>query len=95
MLVLAQRLRQASSGHDWDELAKVDGDVAILLPAFAARGPFDRAETQAVQVLREAHRAAIDCCAREAQQIDERMALMRANREGWMAYAMSGDEEGV
>lgn len=95
MLVLAQRLKRASSEHDWVDLAKVDGELAILLPALAARGPFERAESQAVQVLREAHRAAIECCAREAAQLDERMAQMRANREGWMAYAMGRDEEGV
>lgn len=95
MLVLAQRLKRAGAEHDWAGLAKLDGELAMVLPALAARGLFDPAESLAVQELREAHRFALDCCAREAALLDERMAQMRANREGWMAYAMSHDEEGA
>jgi hypothetical protein len=67
--------------------------LAPQLDALAARGPLSAAERAALQNLREAHDHAAEAVAAAARALKTRMDDMRANKDGWIAYAMHNATE--
>jgi hypothetical protein len=88
LLRIAESLRGAADGAAWEQLAQMTRTLAPQLDALAARGPLTRAERAALQRLREAHDHAAEAVAAAAGALKTRMDDMRANKEGWIAYAM-------
>jgi hypothetical protein len=93
LLLTAASLRGASDGADWEQVAQMTRALAPQLDALAARGPLTAAERAALQRLREAHDHAFDSVAAAAQVLKSRMDDMRANKDGWVAYAMHDPSE--
>lgn len=93
LLRIAESLRGAADGAAWEELAQMTRVLAPQLEALAARGPLTGAERAALQRLREAHDHAADAVAAEARAVKSRMDDMRANKDGWIAYAMQNASE--
>ena len=81
-------LRAAGTAADWPRLGELARALDGQLRALAARGPWTPGERAALQCLRQSHDSAAQCVAGAAQELQERMHLMRANEEGWLAYAM-------
>jgi Mlc titration factor MtfA (ptsG expression regulator) len=67
--------------------------LAPQLDALAANGQLSGAERAALLRLREAHDHAAEAVAAAAQALNKRMDDMRANKEGWIAYAMHNPAE--
>ncbi len=88
MRQLALRLEAAAADADWQALAAVDRELADALaaPGAGAGGSGDEHA-----FLRESHRQALACCRREAGRLDEHLSGLRANKEGWIAYAIGSD----
>ncbi len=87
----AQRIRAACSASKWRDLRSVDAEMAQLLRELPAWQGLTLAERAALADLKSAHADARAHCARESALYAERMASMRENRIGWMAYAMQND----
>ena len=91
LLSMAYRLSHAAVGQDWDELARVDSELAELLPRLARHSEWSPVEQHALQGLRDAHREALACCVRESVQLDARIADMCAHKDAWVAYTLNTD----
>jgi hypothetical protein len=91
LLSLAYQLGQAAVERDWGAVARVDADIAALLPRLATLGAWAANEARALATLRETHRVALEYCEREAADLDARLANMCAHKDGWFAYAMEDD----
>ncbi|MFT4173478.1 MAG: hypothetical protein QM639_13015 [Rhodocyclaceae bacterium] len=91
LLNLAYQLGQAAVERDWSTVARVDADIAAMLPRLAALGAWAHNEARALATLRETHRVALEYCEREAAEVDARMAALCTHRDGWAAYAMEDD----
>jgi hypothetical protein len=88
ILRVADSLRSAADGAAWEQLAQMTRTLAPQLDALAAGGPLSSAERSALQRLREAHDHAAAAVAAAADALKHRMDDMRANKDGWIAYAM-------
>ena len=90
---LTARLQDASTRRDWDLLERAVRELGPQVQALAARGPWSARERAAIAKLRAAH----DGAARESKDaaagLAARLADMRDNKEGWMAYALAGEPE--
>jgi len=93
LINLTLRMNAASAARDWTVLGHVDRELGALLPRLAADGPWDAPEGRALDHLRQAHRTALKRCEREAAAIGQRLTQMCANKEGWLAYALAGNDE--
>lgn len=92
LLKLTQAVGSASRAADWAALETADAAVAAGLRTAAAQGAWMAAELDALRRLRDAHQAAVGQCARAATELEHKLDGMRANKEGWLAYAV--DQEG-
>ncbi len=88
---MAYRLSQAAVERDWDELARADAELAVLLPRLSGRGRWSELEQLALSELRKAHHAALECCLEASTELDARLADLCANKEAWQAYSMNAD----
>jgi hypothetical protein len=88
LLRIAESLRGAADNAAWEQLAQMTRALAPQLDALAAHGQLSGAERAALLRLREAHDHAAEAVDAAAQTLKKRMDDMRANKEGWMAYAM-------
>lgn len=93
LLHTAASLRSAADAAAWEQVAQMTRALAPQLDALAARGPLSAAERAALQRLREAHDHAAEAVAAAAQALKTRMDDMRANKDGWIAYAMHNATE--
>jgi hypothetical protein len=93
LLRIAESLRSAADGAAWEQLAAMTRSLAPQLDALAARGPLSSAERAALQRLREAHDYAAGAVAAAADALHGRLEDMRANKDGWIAYAMHSETE--
>jgi hypothetical protein len=94
LVELARRLHAASAAGDWSALEAVDRDVAAALPSDVTQGLGNANERSAWASLRQAHRRAHERCGREAVLLGERLAALRTNKEGWLAYAVQERRDG-
>jgi hypothetical protein len=93
LLRIAASLRGAADAAAWEQVAQMTRALAPQLDALATRGPLSATERAALQRLREAHDHAFDAVAAASQALQTRMDDMRANKEGWIAYAMQDATE--
>lgn len=93
MQKLGEQLAAAAAAAQWDQLQAVVQALPAQLRALAARGPLDAAERQALARLRHAYQQAEAACARAGETLALRLEEMRNNKEGWIAYALTGDQE--
>lgn len=92
LLDLARQLDRAASESDWDELARVDNEMALRLAREAGQhSSWSKEERRALGVLRATHRKALEQCAGELKRVAALLEEMRNNKDGWLAYAQTGD----
>lgn len=90
---LGDALQAAASREDWDRLGE---QARILLPALrklAAQGPWTASEHAALERVVALHDAAAQGVASAARALEARLEEMRANKDGWIAYAMYSETE--
>jgi hypothetical protein len=93
LLRMGDALQLAAAGADWDGLGRQARALGPQLQALAALGPWTAPERAALQRLRSQHDAAADAAAGAAAALGARLEGMRANQEGWVAYAMHNETE--
>jgi hypothetical protein len=91
LLQLRAAIADAAAARDWDRLGSTERALAPQLQALAARGPWNAAERAALAQLRAAHDGAAEACAGAANALSRHLDEMRANKEGWIAYALGND----
>lgn len=90
---LAAALAQAGTARDWERLGMLAAALAPQLAALKARGPWTRGELAALAQLRASHDNAAAACAEALAVLGARLAGMRNNKDGWIAYALASDIE--
>jgi len=90
---LAAAFTAAGAARDWERLGFLAGALAPQLAALAKSGAWTNAELAALARLRAAHDGAAAACADALDALAAKLAEMRDNKDGWMAYALSGDTE--
>lgn len=90
---LAAALAQAGAARDWERLGALAHGLAPQLAALKARGPWNRGELAALAQLRAHHDTAAAACAEALEILGARLADMRNNKDGWIAYALTSDIE--
>ena len=91
--MLAAALADAGAARDWERLGALAKALAPQLSALAARGPWTAAERAALTRLRAAHDGAAAACAAALEELGQRLAEMRNNKDGWIAYALASETE--
>lgn len=90
---LGDALQAAAAQADWARLGEHARALVPALRALAARGPWNAAERTALQRLRAQHDAAAASADGAARTLGTRLDELRANKDGWIAYAMFSDTE--
>jgi len=90
---LAAALAQAGTARDWERLGELARALAPQLAALRARGPWNQGELAALAQLRSQHDDAARACAEALETLGARLADMRDNKDGWIAYALASDIE--
>ena len=90
---LSAAIEQAGAARDWERLGALAQALAPQLAALQARGPWTRAEFQALAQLRNVHDKAAAACDEALAGLGARLADMRNNKDGWIAYALASDNE--
>ncbi|MFK3738269.1 hypothetical protein [Massilia sp. TN1-12] len=93
LMAMGDALQAAAARADWDTLGEHARALGPALRALAARGPWNAAERLVLARLRGQHDAAAAAAATAVQELAARLETMRANKEGWLAYAMHNDIE--
>lgn len=91
LLALASELSAAGAAGDWPALAAANAALKPALATLAAQGAWSGQERSALVALRAAHQQASLACAQEKERLGSKLDEMRANKEGWMAYALYSD----
>lgn len=89
---LARALEQAASHHDWTQVQEVDKQIAALLSVVGTK-PLSDEKRHALKTLQQVHHRVNDCCRRQCEELERKMALQRRNQEGASAYAAFMDDE--
>ncbi|MFL6675553.1 MAG: hypothetical protein ACJ8LG_19935 [Massilia sp.] len=84
-------LLDAAAERDWDRLGAGTRALAPQLARLGAGGPWNGAERRALAQLRDAHDLAAATCATAVEALARRLDEMRANKEGWIAYALDNE----
>jgi hypothetical protein len=90
---LGDALQAAAARNDWDRLGEQARALLPALRALAAHGPWTASERAALERLRAQHDAAAADAASAARALEPRLEEMRANKDGWIAYAMYSETE--
>jgi len=90
---LALAFREAGIARDWDRLDTLAGALGPQLKALEARGGWTEGELAALAQLRTAHDGAAAACGEALETLGARLADMRNNKDGWMAYSLTSDTE--
>lgn len=90
---LAAAFNDAGAARDWERLGLLARALAPQLTTLGERGAWNRAELAALAQLRAAHDGAAAACAEALETLAARLADMRNNKDGWIAYALSSDTE--
>lgn len=89
-LELARGIGKAADGADWKALGEVEQRMGVELQRLARLGPLKENERKALLVLRSVHDKATLLCSEQKADMAQRMRAIRANKEGWIAYALHG-----
>lgn len=87
ILGLNERLKNAIGENSWDELAKVDSEIAALLARLPGEKALSAAELHEISRLYRTHREASERCSREMHFLSNQMQEMQNKREGLLAYS--------
>jgi hypothetical protein len=90
---LGDALQAAAARDDWDGLGEHTRALSPLLRALAAYGPWSAAERTLLERVHAQHDAAALRAAGAARALEPRLEEMRANKDGWIAYALYNDAE--
>jgi hypothetical protein len=90
---LGNALQDAASRDDWDALGEHTRALSPVLRALAAHGPWNAAERALLERVHAQHDAAALRAAAASRAIEPRLEEMRANKDGWVAYALYNDAE--
>ncbi|QNA88209.1 hypothetical protein G4G28_06330 [Massilia sp. Dwa41.01b] len=90
---LALAFDQAGAARDWERLDALARALGPQLAAWKARGPWTAAELKALAQLRIAHDSAAAGCGDALASLGARLAEMRNNKDGWIAYALASENE--
>ncbi|MCS0582403.1 hypothetical protein NX784_12450 [Massilia pinisoli] len=90
---LGDAMQAAAARADWDRLATQVRALMPALRALAEQGPWNAAERTALERVRAQHTAAATAAAAAGRALASRLEDMRANKEGWVAYAMYSETE--
>jgi hypothetical protein len=94
MLAIAQRLQHAGRRRDWQELARVDAELAAQARRWRDEGAVLSADEQrALQRLSQTHGDVSAQCRAELQQLEQTLAQVGAEQGRWQAYAQSSNWE--
>jgi hypothetical protein len=91
LLQLGQKMSAATAASDWKALAAINTLMTSMLPTMAAQGPWTPAERAALAALRELHNQAILRARNASNLLGKQLAEMQANKEGWLAYALTSE----
>jgi hypothetical protein len=86
-------MQAAAAREDWDGLGEQARALSPLLRALAVHGPWNALERAALERVRAQHDAAALHAAAAARALEPRLEEMRANKDGWIAYALHNDTE--
>jgi len=90
---MGDALRAAAASADWDRLGALAAALAPALRTLAAQGPWNAAERTALQRLRSLHDEAAAGVDAQLAALGTRLDGMRANKDGWLAYAMHSETD--
>jgi hypothetical protein len=93
LALLGNTLQDAAARQDWDRLGEQARALFPALRALAAQGPWNAAERATLERVRAQHDAAARAVAAAARALEPRLEEMRANKDGWIAYAMHSETE--
>jgi hypothetical protein len=93
LLRLTADISAAGAAADWERLGTAARLLGPQLATLAAQGPWSAAERSALALLRAAHGEAMAGCADALRALGARLDEMRANKDGWIAYALGADPE--
>ena len=91
LLALAPKMNAAIAADDWKMLAAINTLMSTTLPAMAEQGRWTPAERAALGALRQLHEQAMVRCEQSAGALSAHLHSMRANKEGWLAYALDSN----
>ncbi|MEZ6876953.1 hypothetical protein [Enterobacter sp. KBR-315C3_2022] len=92
MRFLARSLAHSASQHDWPTLQDVDAQIAALLTALKGQTLGDAAR-EALAELQQTHAKVSLFCQAQSEELEQKMAKARRNREGATAYALFTEAE--
>ena len=90
---LGNALQASAARADWNRLGEQARELLPALRALAALGPWTAGERATLQRVRVQHDAAAHDVAAAARALEPRLEEMRANKDGWIAYAMHSETE--
>ncbi|KQQ91595.1 hypothetical protein [Massilia sp. Leaf139] len=90
---LGAAFAQAHAARDWERLNTLALALGPQLAQLGQRGAWNRDELAALTQLRTAHDAAAAACGEALDTLGARLADMRNNKDGWIAYALSSDTD--
>jgi hypothetical protein len=93
MARMGDALQDAAARADWDRVGEQARTLLPALRALAAQGPWTAGEHATLERVRAQHDAAAHQVAAAARALEPRLEEMRANKDGWIAYAMHSDTE--
>ncbi|SDF10094.1 hypothetical protein SAMN05428966_112228 [Massilia sp. PDC64] len=93
LALLGNTLQDAAARAEWDRLGEQARALFPALRALAAQGPWNAGERATLERVRAQHDAAARQVAAAARALEPRLEEMRANKDGWIAYAMHSETE--
>lgn len=88
---LTRRLSAAVRVADWDTVRVLDEELSRLLPTLSPAASWSHDLKVAMSSLRLLHRSALIQCAQASEDMAARLADMRTNKDGWLAYAANSE----
>lgn len=88
LALLGAHLLGAARAQDWTALQAADRTLAQELPRLADQGAWSAAELKALRRLDQAHALARQLCEDASQSLEQHIARLQTDRDGWLAYAV-------
>lgn len=85
-----RRLEAAVGREDWAAAATADSELAAAIADFGDEA-LDTLQRRTLDAAATVHAAARERCRNALADVVARLDAMRANREGWIAYALDGE----
>lgn len=91
MAGFALHLHKAAATQDWQALGQIDHALATWIAQPAQSSALSPVERAALKELQRAHQQARLQCAAAGDELAQRLSELRANKDGWLAYALNSD----